>query len=154
MAVELKSKVHPRTGHEGPERESKYSSTLSLTSALDGVGGQRPAPAVSHPGKTRHSLYRRLVGPQGRFGQVRKTSPLPELDSRTVQPVANRYTAWAIRQTYIKIKISVTVQQDATIHSLLYFCKLLYMFRVVNPPIIRSTYNCNYGIRHWSNCNE
>ena len=29
------------------------------------------------------------------------------------------------------------------------FCKLLYMFRVVTPPIIRSTYNCNYSIWHW-----
>jgi len=27
----------------------------------------------------------------------------------------------------------------------------LYMFRVVNPPIIRSTYNSNYSIWHWSN---
>jgi len=26
-----KSKVHPRTGHEGPEGEQKYSSTLSLS---------------------------------------------------------------------------------------------------------------------------
>jgi len=25
------------------------------------------------------------------------------------------------------------------------------MFRVVTPPIIRSTYNCNYSIWHWSN---
>jgi hypothetical protein len=33
----------------------------------------------------------------------------------------------------------------------LYFCKLLYMFRVVTPPIIRSTYNCNYSIWYWSN---
>jgi hypothetical protein len=47
--------------------------------------------------------------------------------------------------------ISIIVQQDATIYSLLCFCKLLYMFRVVIPPIIRSTYNCNYGIWHWSN---
>jgi len=30
-----KGKVHPRTGHEGPEGEWSYSSTLSLTSALD-----------------------------------------------------------------------------------------------------------------------
>jgi len=28
----------------------------------------------------------------------------------------------------------------------------LYMFWVVISPIIRSTYNCNYGIWHWSNC--
>jgi hypothetical protein len=40
---------------------------------------------------------------------------------------------------------------SATIYNLLYFCKLLYMFRVVNPPIIRSTYNCNHSIWHWSN---
>jgi len=25
----------------------------------------------------------------------------------------------------------------------------LYMFRVVTPPIIGSTYNCNYSIWHW-----
>jgi hypothetical protein len=29
------------------------------------------------PGKTRYSLYRRLGGPQGRSGQVRKISPQP-----------------------------------------------------------------------------
>jgi hypothetical protein len=34
-----KGKVHPRTGHEDPEVEKRYSSTLSLTSALGGVGG-------------------------------------------------------------------------------------------------------------------
>jgi len=44
----------------------------------------------------------------------------------------------------------ITVKQDATMYSSLYFCKLLYMFRVVTPAIIRSTYNCNYSIWHWS----
>jgi len=34
--------------------------------------------------------------------------------------------------------MSIIVQQDATIYSLLYFCKLLYMLRVVTPSIIRS----------------
>ena len=34
-----KNKVHPRRGHEGPEMEQRSSSILSLTSALDGVGG-------------------------------------------------------------------------------------------------------------------
>ena len=47
--------------------------------------------------------------------------------------------------------MSTVVQQDATTCSLLYFCKLLYTFQVVTPPIIRSTYNCNYSIWHWSN---
>jgi len=31
-------KYHPVAGHEDPEVEYRYSSTLSLTSALDGVG--------------------------------------------------------------------------------------------------------------------
>jgi len=47
--------------------------------------------------------------------------------------------------------MSIVVQQDATVYSLLYFCNLLYMFRVVTPPIIRSIYNCNYSIWHRSN---
>ena len=52
-----------------------YSSTLSSTSALEGVGGQRHALATLPPGKTRYPLYRRLGGPQGRSGRVRKISP-------------------------------------------------------------------------------
>jgi len=41
-----KGKVHPKTGHEGPEEVYRYKSTLSLTSALMGVGGQCPMPAA------------------------------------------------------------------------------------------------------------
>ena len=33
-----KGKVYPRTGHQSQEGEQGYSYTLSLTSALDGVG--------------------------------------------------------------------------------------------------------------------
>jgi hypothetical protein len=58
-----KGKVHPRTGHEGLEEEWRYSSTLSLTSALDGVGGQHHAPAALPPGMTRYPLYRRGWAP-------------------------------------------------------------------------------------------
>jgi hypothetical protein len=47
--------------------------------------------------------------------------------------------------------MSIIVQQDATIYSLLYICKLLYMFRLVTPLTIRNTYNCIYRIWHWSN---
>jgi len=46
-----KGKNHPRTGHESLDRKYRYSSTLSLTSALDGVGGQRRAPATLPLGK-------------------------------------------------------------------------------------------------------
>ena len=52
-----------------------YSHTPSLTSELDGVGGQRHDPAALAPGKTRYPLYRRLGGHKGRSGRVRKISP-------------------------------------------------------------------------------
>jgi hypothetical protein len=52
----------------------KYRSTLPSTSALYGSGW---------------SLYRRLAKPQGHSGGVRKISPPPGFDSRTVQTVAS-----------------------------------------------------------------
>ena len=61
-----------------------------------GVGGQRPAPAALAPGKTWYPLHRRLSGPQGQSVRVRKISPPPGFDPRTVQPVASRYTDWGI----------------------------------------------------------
>jgi len=60
------------------------------------LGGQRHGPVALPQGKTRYPLYRRLGGPQGRSGQVRKISPPPGFDPRTVQPVASRYNDWAI----------------------------------------------------------
>jgi hypothetical protein len=39
-------KVHPVTAYDGPEREQKYRFTPSVISTLDGVGGQRHAPAA------------------------------------------------------------------------------------------------------------
>ena len=61
-----------------------------------GVGGQRHAPAALPPGRARYPLYRRLGGPQGRAGWVRKISPSPGFEIRPVQPVASRYTGWVI----------------------------------------------------------
>ena len=85
----VKGKVLPRTGHEGPEREQRCTSTLSLTLALDEGGWSTPRPGRFTPWKeTRYPLYRRLGGPQGRSGRVLKISPPPGFDPRTVQPVA------------------------------------------------------------------
>ena len=49
--AKVKGKGHPRTGHEGPEGEQRHSYTLSLTSALDGVGWSTPCPDRFTPGK-------------------------------------------------------------------------------------------------------
>jgi hypothetical protein len=69
-----------------------YSSTLSLTSALDVLGGQRHAQAALPPGKTRYSLSRRMGGPHGGSGGVLKISPPPGFDPWNAQPIASRYT--------------------------------------------------------------
>jgi len=52
-----------------------------------GVGGQRHAPADLPAGKARYPLYSRLGA---------EISPPTGFDPRTVQPVARRYTDWAI----------------------------------------------------------
>jgi hypothetical protein len=59
------------------------------------MGGQRHASAALPPVKTRYPSHRKLVGTQGRSGQVRKISPPPRFDPRTVQAVAIHYTNWA-----------------------------------------------------------
>jgi len=45
ISYHIKGKIRPITSHEGPEVEQRYSSSPSLTSALDGVGGQGHARA-------------------------------------------------------------------------------------------------------------
>jgi len=86
-------KIHPRTYLEYPEREQSYSSTLSLTSALDGVGGQRHAPADLPPGiKPGTSCTGGWASLQDRSGLVRKILPPLGLDPRNVQPIASRCT--------------------------------------------------------------
>jgi len=60
------------------------------------VGGLPHPPAVVPPGKTRYPLYRRLGGTLGRSGRMRKNSLAPGFNPPTVQPVASRYTDWAI----------------------------------------------------------
>ena len=64
------------------------------------VGGQRHTPAALPPGKGPVPFRRRLGGPQERSGRVRKISSTPAFDPQTVQPVASRYTDWAIPAPY------------------------------------------------------
>jgi hypothetical protein len=96
-------KVRPRRVLEGPDGEKKYSSTLSLTSALHGFGWLRPRPGRITPGNDAYPLYRKLGGRQGLSGRVQKISTSPGFDPRTVQPVASRYIDWAIPAHIIKL---------------------------------------------------
>ena len=71
-----------------PEGDQIYGFTPSLTSMLEGVWWTTRLPDRLTPRENiRCPLYRRLVGPQGRSGQVRKISHSPGFDPRTVQPV-------------------------------------------------------------------
>jgi len=74
-----------------------------------GVGGQRHASATLPPGKTRYPLYRRLGGHQGRSGGVRKISPTPGFDPRTVQPLASssvlNFMLLACRLNFVDVHI-------------------------------------------------
>ena len=54
------------------------------------------APLALPPEKTPYSIYTRLDEPQGRSWRVRKISPPPGFGPWAVQPVASRYTDWAI----------------------------------------------------------
>ena len=45
----------------------------------------------------------------------------------------------------------ICFQKDATSHSSFISGKLLNMFRVISPPITRSTHNCIYSIWYLSN---
>ena len=88
-----KGNVHPITAHEGPDGEQSYSSTLSLTSVLDGGGWSTPRPGRFTPRERPGILcIGGWVGP--RSGRVRKILPPspPGFDPRTVHPVASRYT--------------------------------------------------------------
>jgi hypothetical protein len=68
----------------------------SLTSALDKSGWSTTRSGRFTLGKeNRYPLYRRLGGRQSQSGRVRKISPPPGFDPRTVQPVASHYTDWA-----------------------------------------------------------
>ena len=88
----VKVKCALEYNHEGPEGQYSYSYTLSLTSVLDVGGWLTPTPTALPLGMTRYPLYRTIDAPQEQSGRVRKTSPPPGFDPRTVQFVASRCT--------------------------------------------------------------
>ena len=68
--VKCKVKIHSRSSHDGPEGEYRFSSTLSLTSGLGGVGGQchAQAPLPPFPGLYLVPIVQEAGGPQGWSG--------------------------------------------------------------------------------------
>jgi len=73
-----------------------HSFILSLTSALDGSVWLTPRPGCFSPGEEiRYALYRRLAETQGLSERVRKITPPPRFDPRTIQALAVHYAIQA-----------------------------------------------------------
>jgi hypothetical protein len=90
-----------------------------------GAGGQRLARPLYPRERDQLQLYRKLAGPQGRSGKVRKNSFPLGFDRRIVQPVANCYTGYALpAQTHVAYK--------AKYHS----CDFLYNWLDLHPTYI------------------
>ena len=88
--LEVKVKVNITLEQDTkPQKRSKGLAVLFLEPR---VGGQRHALAALLPGVTRYPLYRRLGGPQGWSGHVRKISSSPGFVPGTFQLVESRYT--------------------------------------------------------------
>jgi hypothetical protein len=82
----VEKKAVPQHTYEGAGGERMYSSYSFTTSALDGVSGQRHAPAAFYPrGKDpRYLLDRRLSGPQSRSGhRGYRKNPFASVGDRT-----------------------------------------------------------------------
>ena len=97
-----KGKVHPRTGHEGPEGEYTYNSALLLSSVLDRGGWSMPRPGSFTPPvkKNWYPLYRKLGGPQERSGQVQETSPPTGIQSPDC-PACSKSLYWPCYHIYV-----------------------------------------------------
>ena len=75
------------------QRVGRGITLLFYDAALEGGEWSAARPGrILPPRKIRYPLYKRLGGSHGRSGQVRKISPQPGFDPRTVHPVAIRYT--------------------------------------------------------------
>jgi len=77
---------HPGACHEASGWKVRYSSTLSLTTAIDLGGWSTPRPDRFNHGKdTRYPLYRKLGGHQSWFRWMWSISPPRRFDPQTVQ---------------------------------------------------------------------
>ena len=126
-----------------------------------GVGGQHHAPAALPPGKTRYPLYRWLGGSQGRCGRMRKISLRTGFDPRTVQPVASRYTDWAMPAhtsilllNRIQLTYTVWVQSVKTrVDNCLSLHEMAFVNKYCSPFITRFFYN-NPEVKFIESCNQ
>jgi hypothetical protein len=84
-----------------------YSSTLSLTSALDGVGRQLHASADLPSGNARYPLYKKLGRPLGWSGRLGKISPLTGILSPDRPARSQSLYRLSYRPTLFMVSLSI-----------------------------------------------
>jgi len=94
LLVKVVRKIHHRIGHECLEGYI-YNATLSLSSALDELGGKRHGLTALPPEKYRFPLHKELSCSQGRSGRMSKITPQAAFDLRTVLPVESSCNNYA-----------------------------------------------------------
>ena len=118
------------------------------------MSGQGHNPAALPPREwDPYPLYRKLGGPQGRSGRVRKISPQPGFDLGTVQSVANRYPAILAHNTTCSvlksgtylIPINWTCKNCSDITSTC--CLMTNMFRLLTAILRENSYHKRITLR-------
>ena len=107
MASKVKGKVYPRTGRECPKAEYRNSSSLSLTSAVDGV---TPRMAALLPGKRygNHCVEGCVDSRAGLDGfTLFSTSPVP--DDGTLKCTETRRTKCNFAHTHMCVCVCVYI---------------------------------------------
>jgi len=119
-----------------------------------GVGGQLHAPVALPPGKeNQYSLRRRLGGPKGRFGRVRKDLLPSGFDPRTDQPVTvSKFIIEGKKERRLSRQSLICIQKerDSILHVdpevccgwLLYFHVAAAYFRALICPFRIAADNC------------
>jgi hypothetical protein len=104
----------------------------------------------------RYPLYRRLGGPHGRSGQVRKISPPPGFDSRTVQPeslsMKDQYIT-VEHESYMHVYRCVYINVCMCVCLCVCVCTCIYIFSVTVSETQRSSIQeihydrCCFGLK-------
>ena len=138
---------HGRLMFSRPEPLLFYSSSSSID--LTRLSGPRSSPTT-----TQKIWQCRESNPRPLYLQPETLTTRPQRRSSYVQGGSNTTGTDLYKCTNKPVPViyepPCMYPTICNVTQFIYFCKLLYMFRVVFPPIIRSTLNCIYNIRHLS----